>query len=238
MESQCYRVIGTHCGIECLLEVWSGRYCVIVLSCYRYAPQRRVPSLPVLSCYRVIVLSGKHRGVKCRRCQCYRVIMLWCYRVHTAASSAVVIVLSCYRVIATHRSVECRRCQCYRVIGLLCYRVSTVASSAVVASVIVLSCYGVIGYTPRHRVPSLLCYRVIVLSGTHRGVECLLEVGDQVLDVLDADRQPDEVLQDAEFVTLLLRHRRVRHDRAETGPKYVTAEHPRHSTLDARDVAE
>ena len=43
--------------------------------------------------------------------------------------------------------------------------------------------------------------------------ECDLQVIDQIADVLDSDRQPDERFGDAESLPLFLRHRGMGHKR-------------------------
>src|SRR5437868_2718054 len=44
-------------------------------------------------------------------------------------------------------------------------------------------------------------------------IESMLQLGDQVLDVLDADRKADQSIADAEARAHVLRQRRMRHDR-------------------------
>ena len=57
-----------------------------------------------------------------------------------------------------------------------------------------------------------------------RRVERALEIGLQIGEVLDADRKPDEAVDDAEFRAVLRRHARVRHDRRMLDQRFDTAE--------------
>ena len=52
-------------------------------------------------------------------------------------------------------------------------------------------------------------YRGGVLGGEQRAIE----IGDEVIDVLETDRQTHQVVDDSQLLALLRRHRRVRHDR-------------------------
>src|SRR5512138_1043387 len=62
------------------------------------------------------------------------------------------------------------------------------------------------------------------MSLARSGSQRLLDVGDQVLDILDADRQPDEAVVDAQARAHARWQRRVRHDRRMLGKALDTAE--------------
>ena len=62
------------------------------------------------------------------------------------------------------------------------------------------------------------------MSSTALLLERLLYIGDQIINVFDADRQPDEAVIDAKRRANFGRQRRVRHDRRMFGETFNAAQ--------------
>ena len=62
------------------------------------------------------------------------------------------------------------------------------------------------------------------MSSTALILERLLYIGDQIINVFDADRQPDEAVIDAKRRANFGRQRRVRHDRRMFGETFNAAQ--------------
>lgn len=52
----------------------------------------------------------------------------------------------------------------------------------------------------------------------------MLQIGDQIIHILQPDGKPNQSVGDAELLALLQRHRRVRHHRRQLGQAFVPAE--------------